>query len=267
MPLKTRLHRQFMALIINDCETNYHHQNITIATKYNDILMLIETTQFDLIILDLTVSCSAALVPDQLRHSRHPWQSAALVPDQLRHSRHPWQSEIIARIKDPLCKNNKTPIIAAINPTQEIQKEEQYLFEDWLIKPISEERLNEVIDLWQTKTLALAYIQSILNRTKNNRSLTATLFEKLFKELPLQTIEIKTALENKQYDLAQEITHKLNGSVSFCGLMDIQQSANALESSLINNYANIHQQFITLEQYTLNFTRHQETIRANLSNG
>ncbi|MBL6986294.1 MAG: Hpt domain-containing protein [Methylobacter sp.] len=104
----------------------------------------------------------------------------------------------------------------------------------------------------------------MLNTTKNNKRLTLTLFEKLFEELPLQIISIKDALENKQYDLAKEITHKLNGSASFCGLMDIQQSANTVENCLLNNnYAIINQHFMMLQQHTLNFTRHQELILAN----
>ncbi len=81
----------------------------------------------------------------------------------------------------------------------------------------------------------------------------------------MQIIDIKDALKNKQYDLAQAITHKLNGSVSFCGLTDIQQPANILESCLLkNDYAAIDQQFLMLQQHTLNFTRHQESILANL---
>ncbi|TRX00559.1 Hpt domain-containing protein [Candidatus Methylobacter oryzae] len=105
----------------------------------------------------------------------------------------------------------------------------------------------------------------MLIKTKNNLRLTRTLFEKLFEELPLQITHIKDALENKQYGLAQEITHKLNGSVSFCGLTDIQQSANALEGWLLNNnYANAHRHFPILQQHILNLTRHQETILENI---
>lgn len=249
MPLKTKLPGQFIVLMtgdINHLSLKRDRQNITVASEHNDILTLIATTQFDLILLDLTVDYSAASAPNRL---------------------HPRQSELIARIKHPLGINNKTPVIAITDPAEESQREKQYPmeFDGWLIKPITAERLNEIIDIWQTKALALGYIHIILNKTKNNRPLALTIFEKLFKELPLQIVHIKDALENGQYDLAREITHKLNGSVSFCGLMDIQQPANDLESCLLNNnYASTHQHFLTLQQRTLNFTVHQKTIMENI---
>ncbi|MDP1770850.1 MAG: Hpt domain-containing protein [Methylobacter sp.] len=255
MPLKTKQPGQFVVLMtgvidINRSSLEHRRQNIIVAHNHTDILKFIATTKFDLILLDLTVICSLASVPDRLRHSRHPWQS-----------------KLIARIKDPAGINNKTPIIAISHPTEDAQRKAQYPmeFDDSLTSPITAEQLNTVIDLWQTKALALNYIQIIQLKTKNNHQLTLTLFEKLFEELPLQIIDIKDALENKQYDLAQAITHKLNGSVSFCGLTDIQQPANALESCLLkNDYAAIDQQFLMLQQHTLNFTCHQESILTNL---
>jgi HPt (histidine-containing phosphotransfer) domain-containing protein len=247
MPLEIEQDKQFNVLITTDIDINHlsskhQRQNIIVANEYDDILMLIETTQFDLILL----SCSAASVPNL---------------------RHPGQSELITRIRDPLGINNKTPIIGVINSPEGSQGEKQCLIkaDDWLVNPISEKQLNETMDVWQTKTIALAYIQIIMNKTQNNQRLTLTLFEKLFEELPRQIIQIKDALENKQYDHAKEITHKLNGSASFCGLADIQKPANTLESSLLNNnYKAISQHFRMLQQRTSSFTRHQEFIMKTL---
>lgn len=239
MSLKTKQHKQFSVLIAGDIGINPSslsppHQNVIVTGKYDDILTHIETTQFNLILLGLPAN----------------------------------HSKIIPYIKNSLGINSKTPVIAIINPANDDSRNDQQssiAFDDILTGPITEQRLNEIIDLWQTKALALDYIQIIQTKTKNNQRLTLTLFEKLFEELPLQVIDIKDALENKQYDLAQEITHKLNGSVSFCGLMDIQQSASALESRLLNNnYTSTDQHFLMLQQCTLNFTRHQKFILANL---
>ncbi|MGZ4996404.1 MAG: Hpt domain-containing protein [Methylobacter sp.] len=256
MPLKTKQHEQFIVLMTSDININHsalkhRRQNIIVASKYDDILINIETTQFDLILLDFTVNGSTIPLLDRSRHFRYLWQS-----------------ELITRIKDPFGINNETPIIAIINPADELHGNQQYplmAFHDCLAGPITEQRANEVIDLWQTKALALDYVQIILSKTKNNQRLTMTLFEKLFDELPSQVINIKDALENKQYDLAQEVTHKLNGSASFCGLTDIQQSASALESCLLNNnFANAYQNFLMLQQCILDFSRHQKFILAHL---
>ena len=128
MPLKTKQPGRFMVLMtgaidITHPSLKHRRQNIIVAHNHTDILKLIATTQFDLILLDLTLNCSVASVPDQLLHfcppwteemprtagsslGRHPWQSVVSVPDRLRHFHHPWQSELIARIKDPVGVNN-----------------------------------------------------------------------------------------------------------------------------------------------------------------
>lgn len=59
-----------------------------------------------------------------------------------------------------------------------------------------------------------------------------TLFEKLFSELPQQVGAIGKAFENNELQLAIDITHKLHGSVSFCGLENIRKPAEKLEACL-----------------------------------
>ncbi len=113
---------------------------------------------------------------------------------------------------------------------------------------------------------ATNYIEILLDKTRDNRPLTLTIFKKLFEELPEQIDTIKDALESRQYTLAQQITHKLHGSVSFCGLTDIQKPACALESSLLNHdYKAANQHFLILQQCILNFTRYQTAILADLA--
>lgn len=111
------------------------------------------------------------------------------------------------------------------------------------------------------------YIKILLDKTCDNRSLTLTIFRKLFEELPEQISAIKDALDSRQYALAWLITHKLHGSVSFCGLTDLQESACALENSLINHdhkAANHH--FLILQQGMMNLIHHQTAILADLAN-
>lgn len=249
MPLRTKQHEQFTALMISDATISWR-QNFVVVSHYDDILTHIETAQFDLILLDFTADC---------------WNAPA--PERLQHFRHPWQSELITRIKAPAGINSKVPVIAVINPEDEFHCDFEYpmAFYDCLAGPVTEQRIDEIIKLWQTKVLASDYVQILLSKTKNNSQLALILFEKLFEELPSQILGINDALEHKQYDLAREITHKLNGSSAFCGLTDIQQSANAFESCLLNHeFTNARQHFLLLHQCTLNFMRHQNFILATL---
>lgn len=72
----------------------------------------------------------------------------------------------------------------------------------------------------------------MLERSLNNKELTKTLFEKLFSELPQQVAAIGKAFESHEFQLAIDITHKLHGSASFCGLEDIRKPAEMLEICL-----------------------------------
>ncbi len=209
------------------------YPNIITAINLDDILKLLKTIQFDLILLDF---------------------------NRL-------NLDFITQIKNSKGNNKKTPIIALFNDN-EIQHSDADSFleyDDRLNKPITKQKLDTIIACWQKKYLALDYIQILLSKTKNNQQLAKTIFEKLFDELPIQILQIKEAIENGQYDNAQDTTHKLNGSVSFCGLIDIQHPAKALESCLLNkNYADLNQQFLLLQQRTVNFTSYHTAIMTHL---
>ena len=69
----------------------------------------------------------------------------------------------------------------------------------------------------------------------NNEELAKTLFEKLFSELPQQVSAIDKAMENQDFLMAIDVTHKLHGSASFCGLTDIRNPAEMLEICLRKN--------------------------------
>jgi len=226
-----RQYRQLTVLIAGNANHSMlqpHYHNIIAADKHDDILALIKTTQFDLILLDLEEDCS----------------------------------EFFNLIKASFSINDSPPVIGMLNQPKEFRTE-PLKFDGWVSNPITEELLDEIVDCWQTK--ALDYIRAVLAKTKNNQRLTLTIFEKLFEEIPLQLAGIKNALQDKQYDLAREITHRLNGSASFCGLTDIQQAATAVESHLLNNnHTDIYQHFLTLEQCCLNLTRYQKFILTDL---
>lgn len=105
------------------------------------------------------------------------------------------------------------------------------------------------------------YIELLLNKTKNNRSLALTIFIKLFAELPVQLVDISTAIKHQQLTTAKDITHMLHGSVSFCGLMDLQEPAKNLEISLLNNDQEAAEQRLNeLKLSIAEFLSQQQTI-------
>lgn len=214
-------------------QLNQHCLSVVLSREANDTSMLLNTRLFDLILLD---------------------------------------SGLINLVKAADCVNSQTPLIALIDTADNIEKLKIIAagFDDYLIRPVTINKLKEVIDFWNIRDKSMSvfdYILAILNATQNNHPLALTIFKKLFEELPLQIDAIKDALEHQEFQLAEEITHKLHGSASFCGLTDIQKSANLLENSLINkNFSGINAYFQLLQRGILNLTHQQESIMALLKN-
>lgn len=206
------------------------------AKNQKDLLSLIQTITFKLILLDLNGNGLA----------------------------------LIKFIKDAACINKQTPVIGLMDATLQAAKKDiiDAGFDDCLTTPLTTERIFELFDLWQIdayNTEASGYISVILEKTLNNRSLTLTILNKLFEELPHQVAAIEKALIQNEYTVAVETTHKLHGSVCMCGFTDMEKPANALESCLINkNYQALWPHFQLLQQSILNFTEKQSAILSHL---
>ncbi len=109
------------------------------------------------------------------------------------------------------------------------------------------------------------YVTVLLGKTSGNSELASILFNKLFKELDEQSQIIEQALESNNYTLAQQVTHKLHGSVSFCGFTDIQELAKAMEISLSeNNITQIPGNFQQLKNKIIRFLALKSTIENQL---
>lgn len=93
------------------------------------------------------------------------------------------------------------------------------------------------------------YIAILLDKTKHNCQLTRTIFHKLFPEFGQQIADIDEALANGDYKTAEIITHKLHGTVSFCGFSDLQFLAHGLETSLtVEKNDSVKHYYIALKQ-------------------
>jgi CheY-like chemotaxis protein len=175
--------------------------------------------------------------------------------------------EIVSLAKNPSCINCNTPIIALTDNVDSGLRKSLIAagFDDCLLKPLTVGSLNGVIRLWlrnDITTSSLQAIQALLTKCNNNRSLVLTLYKKLFEELPLQIIEVEHALSNDdQYQMALDITHKLNGSAKICCLQDIGEWADALEKCLIQKqYPEVNGNFMMLQQRISTFVTQRTLI-------
>ncbi len=239
----SRQHEPFSVFIADNNGTTpvllkSHSPDVVWAKDQQEICLLIQTIVFKLILLDLN-SCDLGL---------------------------------IKLIKEPDCVNKLTPVIGLIDTSGNFTKNSIIAagFDDCLTTPLTAEHVNELFDLWQIaghNLDALAYVEVMLRKTRNNRTLTLTILHKLFEELPHQVAAINEALTNNQYTVAEAVTHKLHGSVSLCGFTDMGKSADALENCLIKrDYQAVNSHFLLLQQRILNFTRNEPVILAHLKN-
>ena len=214
--------------------------NITMVNNGKDAHELLQSKPYDLIFLDLQMPELSGI-------------------------------DIIRSIKQPNNINCNTP---SISITAHARPEQRQLiieagFDECLIKPVVADQLQELMELWLPQQKrhkinnfsAANYIEMMLEKTQGNKELAGILFNKLFEELPQQIGEISKAFERKDIALANEITHIVHGSVSFCGLNDMQQPAKFVELLLTeNDLPNAYRYFNELELYVENFIKQQQQI-------
>lgn len=188
--------------------------------------------------------------------------------------------EIIRQIKANQSLNHATPFIAVTahaHPNQRSMVIEAG-FDECLIKPVLAEQLNEILDLWQINdrehsapdlaetAVKIDHVGQMLKKTRQNRELANTLFNKLFTELPQQIRSIEKALQEQDIPLAEKVTHKLLGSASFCGLIDIQEAAKTMQPRLLADDLDAAKtSFPLLQKCVQTFVRQQESILEQLT--
>lgn len=215
--------RKFSILIADDNSINRllfvhqlqdHCEQITATKDGIEALNYLKSERFNLVFLDLQM----------------PGHNGFELIETIRHTENP---------------NKDTPIIAVTAHALPNQCKDIIAlgFDECLIKPILSEQLEEIVALWRPNAPREAssdsskqagYAQQLLAKTDYDRDLALTILNKLCEELPQQLNTIQNALRHRQWQQALSITHKLHGSVSFCGLTDIRQLALTLERNLIS---------------------------------
>ncbi|NOR68254.1 MAG: response regulator, partial [Methylomarinum sp.] len=219
--------------------------NITLAIDGKSALTYLQKYKYDLILLDLQMPFYSGL-------------------------------ELIKIIKQANALNHDSPVIAITAHAQSHQRKKLIKagFDECLIKPILMDQLEEILSLWlpesnlkntDTSINNNDYVPALLQRTSQNTVLALNIFNKLFTELPEQSLLIDQALKAHNLHLAQEITHKLHGSVSFCGFSDIQQLAYNLEVCFPENDSQLIQfNFEQLKNKIINFSKQKDLILQQL---
>lgn len=219
--------------------------DITLAEDGKQALSLLQQRKYQLILLDLQM----------------PYYSGL---------------ELLEKIKEKDCINHNTPVIAITAHAQSHQRKKliDAGFDECLIKPVLLEQLEEMLDLWQTQprneppqpSQGMEFIEQMLEKTSHNEQLAEVLFNKLFTELPEQLANIQQAIDQSDLALAKEITHKLHGSVSFCGFISLKDAARQLEIDLSNLQLEASLiSFAALKQGIDLFLNHKQTILGELS--
>ena len=220
-----------------------HCKKLTFADDGKKALSCLQKTKYDLILLDLQM----------------PYLGG---------------EDIIKIINSPHEINNDTPTVAITAHAQ--SKQQQALikigFDECLIKPILLHDLAEILDLWlppepkatyqtiKTST-TINYATALLERVSGNRELAQLVFNDFLEELSNQYEQIKQAVDHKEFSQAKQTTHKLHGSVSFCGFSDLQQRLKPLEEALSNNdLATIYTQLPLLEKNIDSFLAQKEEV-------
>ncbi len=223
-----------------------HCEQITAAKDGAEALNHLRNERFNLVFLDLQM----------------PGHNGFELIETIRHTENP---------------NKDTPIIAVTAHALPNQCKDIIAlgFDECLIKPILSEQLEEIVALWRPnsphETLnnfrsEAIYAQQILAKTAYDRNLALNILNKLCEELPQQLDSIQNALRHQQWQQALSVTHKLHGSVSFCGLKDIRQLALTLEQNLISkNFLETDRHFDKLQALIEKFITKKTELIEELS--
>jgi|GEM_PF-560230 len=106
-------------------------------------------------------------------------------------------------------------------------------FAGHLLKPVSGDTLKLIIDCWLGAPEKIEELtRKITNHLDNRQEMAAVLLEKFLRDLEPQLLQIEKAILEGNRDNAATLVHKLNGGAGFIGLVELQQLANTMETSL-----------------------------------
>ncbi|WKJ89845.1 response regulator [Methylomonas montana] len=160
--------------------------------------------------------------------------------------------EVVEKLRTTDGLNRQTPVIAVTAHAQSQQRQQAVDagFNEYLVKPIRLNQLQQIVTRWRQgdDNNANYYAVQILRKTQDNSQLSQTLLSKLFAELPTHMLDIERSLQNMAIQQAWELVHKLHGTFCFYDFADCLGVVESLEQALLHNEeAQANQQFSLLK--------------------
>ncbi len=138
-------------------------------------------------------------------------------------------------------KNRETCIVALT--AHVLPEEQQHLlkngFNDCVTKPITEEQLQQLLEMCPRVNALPVQIDLCLQRARNKPILAKEFLLDLLQELPRARRAIDTQLTQHNFDELLEETHRLHGASSYSGVPQLQQCSHRLEELLKQRATNI----------------------------
>lgn len=133
-------------------------------------------------------------------------------------------------------KNNSTVPIIAITADILANENDQLIkcgFNGVITKPIDENILIDCLHQWLEETNN--DFNEMLDHFNGKESLAREMYDMLINELKQQRPELQKLWDEQQLTELTDLTHKLNGSASYCGISALQEAAQQLEVNLKQN--------------------------------
>jgi len=224
----TKVWNNIHALLVDDNEINLklaktllNNRNVKVSTAQNgeQAIELADKNFYDIIFMDLHM----------------PKADGFQATEHIRQNKNPCQNTIIIALTANAMPEEQLNIFnSGMN--------------DILLKPISEQQLFDIFELWLTEEKKTGTIKEInaapsiensaliydssegKKLAGNNEKLEKELFDMLIKELPSHRQNLEYAKNNNDMEDLKNHIHKLHGATSYCGVPQLRLSASKLEN-------------------------------------
>ena len=127
---------------------------------------------------------------------------------------------------------NNTPIVAMTANTLEGEKEKclQLGMNDYLSKPFKEQELIAILQKWLPEQGSMVDLQHFKSLTMGDKTFMREMIELYLQRNPDDLQQLGNAVQNNDYKLIKDLSHKMKTSVGFMGLTQLLGPLNDMET-------------------------------------